>query len=212
LELTNTDLQAIVTNVTMPDFSIYNPKKQLYKLTSAMMVPNSLSRYTFRIPVDVEGFTIVRVEDAYYSSAINGAQLGNVNGGLMVNPVDIALSAQSQDMRRSLQQIRTYEFFGPDTITFNMPILSDLILNLSIEHTSPASIPHDLYIKLFKVCALRDVLDNLIMARSKYTNLATPIGQVELNIDNLVQIRDRLNDEIKETQSNVPPDVMVTFL
>lgn len=178
----------------------------------SMLVPNSLSRYTFRIPVDVEGFTIVRVEDAYYSSAINGAQLGNVNGGLLVNPVDIALSAQSQDMQRSLRQIRTYEFFGPDTITFNEPVLSDLILNLSIEHTSPLTIPHDLYNKLFKVCALRDVLDNLIMMRSKYTNLATPIGQVELNVDNLIQIRDRLNDEIRETQSNVPPDIMVTFL
>jgi len=177
-----------------------------------MMVPNSINTYTFRIPVDVEGFTIVRVEDAYYSTSTNGAQLGGNNSGLLVNPVDVAMAAQSRDMRRSLQTIRTYEFEGPDTVTFNLPITSDMILNLSIEHTSPVTIPHDMYNKLFKVCALRDVLDNVIMTRSKYTNLSTPLGQVELNVDGLIQIRDRLNDEIRETQSNVPPDVMVTFL
>jgi len=212
LELTNADLQSIILNVTLPDFSIYMPLKKVYKLTMGMLVPGSLNKYTFKLPVATEGFTIVRVEEAYYSRLSNNTSLSNVNNGVLINPEDIAMAQQSIDMRASLSTVRTYDFIPPDIITFNKIISADMLLDLSIEHTSPDTIPSDLYHKLFKKIALRDVLDNIIMARSKYTNLATPLGQIELNIDNLVQIRDRLNDEIKETEDNVPPDVMVTFL
>jgi len=212
LELTNNDIQSIILNVTLPEFSIYAPVKRAYKLTMGMIVPGSLNRYTFKLPVAAEGFTIVRIEEAYYSRASNNTTLSNINNGVLINPEDIAMAQQSIDMRASLQTIRTYEFAPPDTIIFNEIVSSAMILDLSIEHISPGTIPSDLYQKLFKKMALRDILDNVIMARSKYANLSTPLGQVELNTDVLVQMRDKLNDEIKETEDNVPPDVMVTFL
>jgi len=111
-----------------------------------------------------------------------------------------------------MQTIRTYEFYPPDVIEFSDFITSAMLLDLDIEHVDPTTIHSDMYHRLFKKFALRDVLDNLIMVRSKYTSLSTPIGQIELNIDVLTQMRDKLNDELQQAEENLPPEQIITFL
>lgn len=214
IELTDADIRQRVVRSTLPDFSQYIPAEYLYLLTlnDRVTTAGQTTRDKFVIPVATLNIDIVRIRDVYWSNANTNAILSGQSSGLMLNPVDSVSSTRMLDMIQSLQPIQNVMFSPPDTLIFSQPVITNTILQLHVEHTSPITIPGDMYHKAFKKMALRDVLQTLIMSRSKFSTLNTPMGQIEMNVDMLIQLKESLTQEIKEVLDNLPPDPIVEFL
>lgn len=212
IELTDAEIQERVARSTLPDFSQYMPAEYLYLLTMDKRVSSATTHDKFVIPVADLNIDIVRVRDVYWSDSNSNAILSGQTSGLMLNPVDAVSSTRMLDMIQSLQPINNMTFIPPDTIIFSQPTSSNIILKLHIEHKSPLTIPGDMYHKAFKKMALRDILQMVIMSRSKFSTLNTPMGQIEMNIDILTQYKETLSQEIKEVLEALPPDPLIEFL
>jgi len=215
IEMTDAEITSNILHVVMPDFSQYMGKNMLYALDQSMALTTTGSASAYKLPlVANDGIEITRIQNAYYGSASSGlaASINNTSSGLSTNPSAMIMSTVYADALASLAPIRSYVFNKPDVIMFTSRLAGSIIIELDVVHTNPNTIPGDLYHKSFKKMCLLSIIEGIVAIRSKYTSVQTPIGEVALNIDFLISKADRLRDEIKEVNNDIPPDPLLAFV
>lgn len=120
------------------------------------------------------------------------------------------------DAIRSIQVRQTWDFLPPDIILMDLPIsgytLSDsqfMICNYTTIHKNLDTIEPDFYSLCFKKMCLGQVMLWLSAIRSKYENLTTPFGQLNLNWNKLYDDGTRMLEECNAFLTSIPPDKLL---
>jgi hypothetical protein len=184
---------------TMAEFSLIEPNKSWVMLTPLNIIHRGGILYEFQVPEDIE---VIDVHDVYYGSMI--ATLAGF-GSFFFDPTDVVMSNTLNDMLEFLRTVKTFQFIKPNKILFS-EMLPDghAIAELNIEHTNPNTIPSDLYRNLFLKMCLHDAIQMVLANRIKYSNLSSPFGEINLNIDYLNNKLETLKAEITEINDWLP--------
>lgn len=209
LEFTDDELIEYFKEHTLSMFSQHIPKRSWALIDNTE--PNNLfSQWVYKLNVP-EDITILDVVNVY-----KGNEVGLITSGMyMFNPVDTVMANTLSTMVEHLLPLNTFEFIQPNLIKFDSdPAISNTgcIVEIYIEHTDLNSIPRDMYHKLFKEMCLADAFTLIINTRNKFTNVTTPFGQVDLNIDYLQQRLDNINQKISEMIYYLPHRDYLVFV
>lgn len=199
IEITDDEFVNYFKEQTLSYFSQIIPLQYWTLLTNANIVatPAMFSEYTYKIDLP-EDIILIDVESVYISDR-NSLETMSAIG----SPADTVMNNTFNDMVQFLSTVNDYQFIKPYYLRFSESVnISTFIIELNIEHTSPATIPGDMYHKLFKSMCLLDAFELVLNNRNKYNNLTTPFGQIELNIDYIQQriqeIRQKNEDMIEQ--------------
>lgn len=81
-----------------------------------------------------------------------------------------------------------------------------MIVNYTTVHKNLDTIPSDFYTLCFKKMCLGQIMVYLSSLRSKYENLTTPFGAINLNWQSLYDQGTRLLEEANQFLACIPPD------
>ena len=219
LELTDNELQIYIKEHTLRDFSNYSSDKLWVLITDSNKVEYDLNKPdrimdedSYKIPLPSESDYIINIEDAYYRRS--GADWYDSYPYMyQSDPRDTVMNNTMSTMLAYLNKVQYYQYLPPDTIIFGSGINEEgVILELNIVHTILDRIKRDVYHGLFKKMALYDILDLLIMNRSKFQEVASPFGQINLNIEILERKKEKLEQEIQEYKSWQPPEKLISWI
>jgi hypothetical protein len=202
LELKHDEIINIIRSYTLPTFSKYFPYQERIPISKAQLVPNFLNRYF--LPTEREVLNINRVVGTGlygYSDAIIG---GTPNPSLSQgggNPLDMQMMA---DMA-SMVNPTTYQYIHPGMIEFAPnygSVNNGYIIVANVVHDeSLLTIPTNMQ-EYFMELAECDVKTALYAMRSRFTNLQTSYGALELNLDDLAEGKDRRDDLIERFKNS----------
>jgi len=215
LEISDAEMQDHITTVVLPEYSAYLGENIYYKLTDSMKTTLEGTNYAYKLPIVANGTRISEVNAAYVDNASTGGSIPTTN--IPTTPTQAGMSMQSTNSLITawisrFAVIKSFRFRPPDIIIFTEQLTTMPVLDLDIVHSTPQSIPSDMYHKAFKKQALVSIIDWIISQRSKYQTMQTPFGEVSLNIDFLQTKSDRLRDEFKEVLNDIPPEPLIEFL
>ncbi|MFW6281564.1 MAG: hypothetical protein ACOC1O_02060 [bacterium] len=235
LELSDEEIVDGIKEDTLQYFSQYSPRKKGivigidnkiissddYEISGQNITPN-----TYRIPFPEDEY-VIDIFDVYSSShdshgdpfygtkysanSISGTiahygygQVGVAGGAI----IDAVISNQFIDMMRTLTVANTWEFHPPDIITFDLPIEYAVIIYLTV-HENLDTIAPDMYNIVLKPLALGHVQQWLVALRSKYENLSTPAGEIQVNWQKLEQDSEKNVTSAVEKLEKLPHDKML---
>lgn len=210
IELTDDELINYLKEHVLPEFSIYSPHFKWVQITNAATVdvPNNFNNFTYRIPIPV-GYEISDVRQVYFQD--EGIFDFNFST-FLVDPRDIVMSSVLSDLLDSLQVTQSFQFLKPDILRFDEPLTGQLtIAELEVVHNSPETIDTDLYRIVFKKWCLAEIIGLLIARRSKFENLTTPFGSLNLNVNKLEQQYQDLKSKLQIDLDNIPPKHLVDW-
>lgn len=202
IEITDDEFVNYFKEQTLSYFSQIIPLQHWVLLTGSNLVstPNMFSEYTYKIDVP-ENITLIDVASVYMSDR-GGFDMSNVTYS---NPGDTVMSNTFNDMTQFLKSINDYQFIKPNFLRFSEEVsLTTFIVELNIEHSSPLTIPGDMYHKLFKSMCLLDAFELVLNNRNKYNNLTTPFGAIDLNIDYIQQRMQEIRQKNEEIIDQLP--------
>jgi hypothetical protein len=207
LEFSDDEIINNIKSHTLPLVSQYEPHNiwivSDFNRDKVLGPTGAYGNQSIRIPIDTIPFEITEIEEVYYSNLV-GYNLSNLTP-YFVNPVDIAISNTFVDIFNFLQPVQTFTFIRPDILKFGLPITSDkLIIKLNVIHQDVSTLPSDIYNKIFKNLALRDTVGFVLANRQKYSNLQTPFGEVNLNVDALSALYESLDSKLIEELELIP--------
>jgi len=116
------------------------------------------------------------------------------------------------DAIRSIGVKQTWQFYPPDILILDQSLRdwsittgNFLIVNYTTEHKNLDTIEPDFYSLCFKKMCLGQTKLWLAAIRSKYENLATPFGQLNINWQLLQDDGQRLLEECNQFLASIPP-------
>lgn len=225
LELSDDEIIEGLKEDVISYFSQYSPcKKGIYinrdnKITGLTKAPNA-----YRIPFP-ENEYVIDIFDVYASpldshvdpfygtkysmSNIAGTiahygygQIGMAGGAM----IDAVISNSFLDMMKEFQVRNTWEFYPPDMISFDVNV-DDAIIIYFTSHENLNTINPDMYNIVLKPLALGHVQTWLAALRSKYENLSTPAGEIQVNWQKLEQDAEKNLERAKEKlEQQMPHD------
>lgn len=209
LELSDVEIQSYLQEHMIPEFSQYSPDKKWVYLPSASGSNITKNQYTYTFDIEEN---ITCVESVYYATDAQSTIIQSLQG-YFLDPRDTSMSNSFIDMIDFLNVYQTFEFLPPKRIQFSRKV-SDIgaIVELNIEHQKLDTIQPDLYQKIFKPMAHKHVLDLVIATRSKFTELSSPFGTMNLNVDRLETQRDRLSDKLEEDLNLIPTRTLIAWM
>ncbi len=213
LEFTDNDIYKSISESVIPAMSQYIGKPIWIRIgTENKVDPNSSHEHThfmYEIPVP-EDVVLCDIYDVYYNRDNMGV-LGIYQNMLAVlDPRDTVMTNEFLDMLSSMEVVQAFHFIPPNKVWFERDLLgNDVILECKAVHTDLSSIPSDIYNEILKPWALAEVIENVVAIRKKYTNLNTPFGQIEMNIQDLEQQAMEIKRNVHEKLDNMPPDHLV---
>lgn len=227
IEMSDEEILEGIREDVMPFFSQYVPLKKGTSITEENRVgksDRSLNRWTYNLPVAEDVYIIDIFEvyssprgdtmtDPYYGTKYSKSNVagsigyygrGDVNmpGGGMI---DMVISNQFLDMIDSLSMKNTWEFRPPRLLVFDASITHALVVYNTI-HDDPKTVDPSLYNIIFKPLCLATVIEWIVALRSKYQQLSTQMGEIQLNFQELQQKGERLKQEAIEKLNQIPPD------
>lgn len=197
----------ILQDITIPDFSLYNPCRDRLQLkTSDLERLEKTDQYEVYLLPDFKNRKLLYVFDVTYDdSCLSG--LGYYGGGMPLmtgNVINQTMLANAgAHLISTMMPKMTFKFECPRKLyLYNIYSSSSIVLDLGFEHDkSLASIPEtcrDSFIQL----AMLDVKSNLYPTLKMYSELNTAIGNINLKLDewsNAESARDELINRWADT-------------
>lgn len=212
IEMSDDEIVQGLKEDALGHFSQYCPHKKWTIITSANLIISDKPgqpRYIYRIKTPDNDYIV----DIYQVYNIKDTAILDRMGGIVNYEIllDIVMANTYLDASRSLNIRNTWEFIPPDVIVFDTELNDSAVIEYNTPHKTLDTIPPDLYHSVFKPLCLGNVKLWLAALRSKYENLASPFGQLNINWQQLQQEGYQLIQEAEQKMQMVPPDVLATF-
>jgi hypothetical protein len=200
-------ITTIVKDITVPDFSIYNPDRYTTRisLNDLEKIEDTNSYETYLLP-DFHTKKLLYVYNVYYDdSTLSG--FGHYGGALPMiggNMIgQVAMSNAAASMYSVMMPKMTFQFIHPRTLRiYNQYSESKIVLDLGFQHdVSLASIPETCRTSFMEL-ALLDVKENLYPIFRSYANLNTAYGNIDLKIDSWEQAESERRELIQRWDDN----------
>ena len=209
LEISDDELILNLREHVLSAFSQYAPAKAYAFITSANQIYGGAGspQYMYRIPVPA-GTYIIDVLEAMPTKEIS---IVDMYGGALINAqaaMDLVISNTYIDAVRSLQTRNTWEFVPPDIMIFDKDTTSSVVI-YNRPHVTLDTVRPDLYHRAFKPMCLGHTKLWIASMRSKFENLATPFGALNLNYDKLQAEGQTLIDNAQAVLDTIPPDILI---
>lgn len=225
LELSEEEIIEGLKDDVIPEFSQYSPDKKALRITLDDRIDSEKTGgfYTFKLNSDIP---IVDIYEVYTSSSstsiydvfegtkyegspvnhnvVGPGTTGMVGGGM----IDTVIDNKFYDMVKYLSIQNTWEFYPPDKLVFDAHINGAIVL-INTYHQTLDTIKPDYYNLVFKKMCFCKVIDWVIALRSKFENISSPMGELNLDINRLENKRDKLEEEYMEFLNNTPPDKLI---
>jgi hypothetical protein len=211
LEITDDDIINFLKNQVLPEFSQYVPNKLFIQLTPADSTGvnnQTFHQYEYKLNIPDEIY-VLGVENVFFNQSSPFSE--NSWSSMFVDPTDIVLSNAYTTLRESLQVVPEFNYLPPRTITLSLLMGNGVIAEVNTIHNALDTIPPDLYNNTFKKMCLSGVLKYLYNIRSKFSNLTTPFGEIQLNIQDLQNRAAQLDQEIQDNFNWIPPNQLVAW-
>lgn len=190
----NEQIVEIIENDTLPVFSIYHPFRTKYhidfknvqRLPDAPTLGSSVSHSTYLLPENiVENLLYVRdinyCDNSVVTTGYYGIPLGYLGGQ---SAQDIILGNAAMALGQQMIPKPTFHFERPRTLTiYGQYITSDFILDLEYKHDKSLATIEEPARESFMELALLDVKTGLYPTMKQFTEINTPIGNINLKID-----------------------------
>jgi len=198
IELSDAEMLTHLQNHTIKEFSIWAPRRYRVILDRSCVVDNKLGIYEIPIPED-ENFEIIDIYEWYHR--INTSS-DNYSSSLFDSSIGTVISVWFNDTSNTNPPI--YPILDKNSsnrVVFNISSSEvekylPALLELKVTHTSPQTIPTEVYYRWFKPFCYADILILLGNIRSKFQQLSTPIGQIQTNAELLIQQGQQLKQQI----------------
>ena len=214
LELSDKEILTHLSQHTLPEFSIYVPRRFRVMIDTSNCVNDRLGIFEIPIPEN-ENFEIIDIYDWYPRFGSGGAYDNTTTG--FSGAIDAALSVWFNDASNTSPQIYPLiDQSNPNQVIFNTR-LSDIepylpaVLDLKVTHSSPQTIPTEIYYRWFKPYAYADILILLGTIRSKFQQLNTPLGQIITNAEQLKQEGETLKQQIIQELKDINVSNLIFF-
>lgn len=196
-------------------FSQYCPAKDYTFITNSNRIAHTRAgqpQYMYLLPISEET-NIIDIYDVYVQDiehqlnelGLVENELYSVSSDLMI---DIVISNAYTDAARSLGVRNTWEFFPPRQLQLDKEV-SHAAVVYNCPHSSPKTVRPDMYNTTFKPLCLGTVQRWLVAKRSKFENVATPFGQLNLNWQKLeTDSQTHIQDAMQKLEL-VPPDKLI---
>jgi len=209
LEISDDELIVNLRDHVLSSFSQYAPHKAYALITGANQVYGGTGspQHMYKIPVP-EGTYIIDVLEAM---PIKEVSIVDMYGGALINAqaaMDLVISNAYIDAVRSLQVRNTWEFIPPDTMIFDKQTNACVVI-YNTPHVVLNTIRPDLYHRVFKPMCLGHTKLWVAAMRSKFENLSTPFGALNLNYDKLQVEGQTLIDNAQAILDTLPPDLLI---
>ena len=210
LEIDEYKLLDIIQTVTMPEFcQYYNYIDRISYPSEQLTAINS--EYKPRYKITNYDRQVYEIKEIYFPS-------NTLISHTVFNSADAVAAATggyTYGMTESLMPVRSWQFFRPDIIELTIPIgysePSHFVIEVGAEFKNPNEMEPSMY-SAFKKLAAADVIDYVISLRSKFEQLTTPQGTINLNINRLEQKSMNLRNSAMQKLENTQPDVLWSWV
>lgn len=232
LELSDEEILDGLKEDVLPYFSQFVPNKKALIISNANLssdITQTRNQYTYTLPIPEDDY-ITDISEVYFTNYIGsdpfygtkyssmslagsmatyGYGTVGVAGGALI---DAAVTNIFLDILNYFSVKQTWEFFPPDKIAFEMGIKNDAIVIYLTEHRNPTTIMPDMYNICFKSLCLGNVMKWIVALRSKYENLSTPVGEINMNWQKLEQDSERIIEKAEDKLERVPFDRLLEII
>ncbi len=192
-------------------FSQYSPHKDYCFITQNDLITTALSgqpRYRYKMPIPND-ITVIDILEVLPNSGGGGfSELGlaeDIEITSAENMIDIVIANAYSDAAHSLGVRNTWEFKEPNIIIMDQNTYRAAVI-YNTTHESPKTVRPDLYNTTFKPLCLGYAQKWIAAVRSKFENVATPFGQINLNWQKLETDSQTNIQTAMEKLELVPPD------
>jgi hypothetical protein len=209
LEIADDELILNLREHVLSSFSQYAPAKDYTFITGANQIYGGLGspQYMYKMSVP-DGTYIIDILEAMPTKEVS---IVDMYGGALIDAraaMDLVISNAYIDAVRSLQTRQTWEFVSPNIMIFDKEITGCVII-YNRPHITLDTIRPDLYHRAFKPLCLGHTKLWIASMRSKFENLATPFGALNLNYDRLQAEGQTLIDNTQAVLDTIPPDILI---
>lgn len=209
LELSDDIIVKHLRNQVLPLFAQYAPRKQFKAISNNDLMATTTGQpiYQYKIPLDSEEY-IIDILHFYHSKETS---LMDVITPLINSPdmaIDTIIYNSYADIIKSMQVMNTWEFLPPDILIFDLEVGFG-ILEYNTVHKELKTIDPDKYHIMFKKLCLANVKLWIAAARSKFENLTTQFGPIQLNWESLKQEGMQEKEEVMQLLNMIPPDYLI---
>ena len=124
--------------------------------------------------------------------------------------IDVVISNAYMDASKSLSVQNTWMFREPNILDMDKEITRAVVI-YNTPHESPKTIRPDAYNTMFKPLCLGHLQRWLAAKRSKFENVSTPFGTINLNWQKLETDSQTNIQEAMQKLELIPPDKLVEF-
>lgn len=211
LEISDDDLVKNLREQVLPIFSQYRGRKKFKELSSANLIQSLTGQplYQYRIPLDENEYIV----DILAFNFSKNTSLIDVTTPLINSPegaIDTLIYNSYIDIVKSMQAKNTWEFFPPDIIAFDFDIGYG-ILEYTCQHDDLRTLDPDSYQTIFKKLCLANVKLWVAANRSKFDNLTTPFGTMNLNWEALKAEGAQEREEAMQLLNMLPPQFLLNI-
>lgn len=224
-------IEGLKSNV-VPYISQYAPLKKFTYIDDTDRLPHQegASRWTYQIKTEnyiIDIFDVyarVTGYGEYHDDPFYGTKYaaGNVRGSLSAyaggtmdvyggGMIQMAINNAYLDMAASFMPRNTWEFISPNILIFDQHVVRAVIVYNTV-HENINSMPPDIYHTMFKPYCIGSVCEWVSALRSKYENLSTPFGPINLNWQKLEQDGKELKQEVQQKLDMLPLDKFIEII
>lgn len=233
LELSDEEIIEGLESDVVPYISQFAPHKNYSILDYTNRIPHRDGRTQWAYEVRSDGNYIIDIyeiyanatsRNAYYDDPFEGTKYagGNVMGATSAygaGSMDIYGGAMIQmainntflDAAAVFMPKNTWEFIPPDTLLFDYRIIKAVVVYNTV-HTKLETMQPDIYHTMFKPYCIASVLEWVVAIRTKYENVSTPFGQINLNWQKLEQDSQQIKQDIEQKLQMLPLDRFIEIV
>ena len=209
LEMTDEEIIIGLKEDVLPYFSQYAPEKRYVFITDNNIIvhKSGYPLYQYKIPVADDEY-IIDVVEAY---ATKDTAIVDRFGGAIVSTtsaIDVVIANVYIDAVKSLNTRNTWEFDPPDTIIWDEPITTGVVV-YNVPISDLRKMRPDLYHTIFKGLSLAFVKRWIAALRNKYQDLTTQFGTINLNWEKLESESREEIEKYTDRLEQLPPDILI---
>lgn len=214
LEMEDQEIIDGLTEDCLSLFSQYSPHKAYCFINETNRILNHNPgdpRYRYLLPVDPD-ISIIDILEVMPNTGGNAfSELGVLDDIEISNAdsmIDIVIANSYSDAAYSLGVRNTWEFRQPRTLIMDQELTRAAVI-YNVPHETPKTCRPDLYNTTFKPLCLGHVEKWISAKRSKFENVSTPFGQINLNWQKLeTDSQTHIQDAMQKLEL-VPPDKLI---
>lgn len=217
IELSDIEIIQYIKEHSLPFISDYVPNKNWFLLSPNNKKDDSFSNYTYIIP-DEHIDNLKEISAIYYenTNVFGFSSTSNLSANSPLNFYtgdipSIFMANTFKQLIDTMLPVKTFFYYRPNILKLNLEITNPLIVEAYYHHSDLETLPSDIYL-FFKKIALRDIIQLITMNRSKYSSLTTPFTNIDMNIDRLDTLADKLSSEIDTYLTQLPLLNIHTYL